>query len=238
MIEHLAVVIPARNEGERLGACLRSVREAVARLREEGHRLHVRIVVVLDSCTDDSRDIAASFAGVTLVHTGYSNVGAARATGVRWALQALRGTPEHTWIANTDADSTVPTAWLVDQLDHAGYGADLTLGAVEPVLAELTSGQRAAWHLAHPRGAEIGTVHGANLGVRASVYLAAGGFEVRSEHEDVRLVENVRELGGAVVNLDGAPVLTSGRSIGRTPGGYAGYLASLETERIDAVVVG
>ncbi|NYF09088.1 glycosyltransferase involved in cell wall biosynthesis [Leifsonia sp. AK011] len=228
MIEHLAVVIPARNEGERLGACLRSVRDAVARLHQEMPAVGVRVVVVLDSCDDDSHDIAAAFGEVMLVHTGYSNVGAARATGARWALQALRGLPERTWIANTDADSTVPTGWLVDQLELADRGGDLTLGAVEPVLAELSSGQRAAWELAHPLGAEVGTVHGANLGVRASVYLAAGGFEARTEHEDVRLVESVRDLGGAVVNLGGAPVLTSGRSIGRTPGGYAGYLTALD----------
>ena len=227
MIEHLAVVIPVRNEGERLGACLRSVRQAVAALRVE-RRVHVRVVVVLDSCTDDSHDIAAEFADVTRVHTGYSNVGAARATGARWALQALRGAPELTWIANTDADSTVPDSWLVDQLDQAERGTDVTLGSVEPVLAELSVGQRAAWHLAHPQGPEVGTVHGANLGVRASAYLAVGGFTAQAEHEDVRLVEAVRAAGGVVAELGGQPVHTSGRSIGRTPGGYAGYLAALE----------
>ena len=240
MIEHLAVVIPARNEAERLAACLHSVREAVARLRDEHRRLTVRVVVVLDSCTDDSHEVAARFPEATLVHTAYANVGAARATGARWALQALRGVAEHTWIANTDADSTVPPGWLVDQLALAHGGADLTLGAVEPVLAELSSSQRAAWELAHPLGAEVGTVHGANLGVRASVYLAVGGFTARAEHEDVELVEAVREVG-TVVNLGGSPVLTSGRSIGRTPGGYAGYLAALDTapaSTADAVAVG
>jgi hypothetical protein len=67
-------------------------------------------------------------------------------------------------------------------------------------------------------------VHGASLGIRADLYLAAGGFETVTEHEDVSLVDRCRRLGGVVVASDDAEVLTSGRTIGRTPGGYAAYL--------------
>lgn len=231
-IEHLAVVVPARNEGERLAATLTSIREAVLHLRASRRRIRVRVVVVLDSCTDDSREVAGRFSEVTLVHTLYSNVGAARAAGVRRALETLRGRPERTWVANTDADSTVPREWLVEHVELAELGFDVGLGAVVPVASELTPGQRAAWELAHPHGPSAGTVHGANLGFRASAYWAAGGFEALCEHEDVRLVDAFAGTGLAVANLGGSPVLTSGRSVGRTPGGYAGYLAELEAEAV------
>lgn len=228
-IEHLGVVIPARNEGERLAACLTSVREAVLHLRETRGPLRARVVLVLDSCTDDSREVAGRFSEVTLVHTLHSNVGAARAAGVDRALDALRGLPERTWIANTDADSTVPRDWLVEHLAAAEQGFDVALGAVVPVVSELTRGQRAAWELAHPGGPAPGNIHGANLGFRASAYLAVGGFEPLYEHEDVGLVTALSSAGIAVGNLGGSPVTTSGRSVGRTPGGYARYLAGLDT---------
>ena len=227
MIEHLAVVIPARNEGERLAACLRSVRVALLHLQAD-RGVSAQVVVVLDSCTDDSHEIASGFAEFLSVETDYANVGAARATGVARALDELGSAPNTTWIANTDADSTVPRGWLVEQLQLADAGHDLTLGSVEPLRSELTAGQLAAWELAHPLGAESGAVHGANLGVRASVYLEAGGFAALGEHEDVHLVAAVRERGAPIVSVAGTPVTTSGRSVGRTPGGFAGYLSALD----------
>ena len=67
-------------------------------------------------------------------------------------------------------------------------------------------------------------MHGANLGVRADAYLAAGGFRTVAEHEDVGLVETLRAAGAPIDSTDRAPVTTSARSTGRVPGGFAGYL--------------
>ncbi len=226
MIEHVAVVIPARDEGDRLALCLRAVRRAV-RHAQQAVPLHVRVVVLLDSCTDESAQIVARYREVTSVHAFFSNVGAARAAGVRWALDALRGDEENTWIATTDADSTVPVDWLTQHLAVANGGADVGLGAVVPVRSELTPAQRAAWDQTHPLGAAAGHVHGANLGVRASAYLAVGGFEPVAVHEDVRLVEALRDRGARVESLVGTPVVTSGRARGRAPHGYTTYLSGL-----------
>jgi hypothetical protein len=74
-------------------------------------------------------------------------------------------------------------------------------------------------------GRPNGHVHGANLGVRADAYLRAGGFATLPEHEDVDLVARLRADPRVDVRpSDAADVLTSGRTTGRTPGGYAGYL--------------
>jgi len=228
VIEYVAVVVPARNEEERLAQCLSSIRAAVKRLRAEHDGVRVRIVLVLDSCSDNSNAIASALTDVMRVHCSFTNVGAARAAGVRWALCSLRGRPERTWIASTDADSEVPETWLVDQVRLAERGWDVTLGGVVPVRSELTEGQRNAWDASHPNGAIAGHVHGANLGVRASAYLDSGGFGVGVEHEDARLVDTLRGVGARIVGLDGPPVITSGRSVGRSPGGYADYIAALD----------
>ena len=69
-----------------------------------------------------------------------------------------------------------------------------------------------------------GAVHGANLGIRSSTLAAAGGFAPVPEHEDVMIVDRARLLGAKIFASAQANVLTSGRSEGRTPGGYARYL--------------
>lgn len=223
----LAVVIPARNEQERLPRCLRAVFAAEALL----HRLmpaapRTRIVVVLDSCTDDSWSVVDRWSGVEVLTRNFGNVGAARAAGADHVLTA-QGDARPEWIANTDADSAVPAQWLVQQMSHAAMDTDLLLGVVRPHAEELQPSSMNRWlsqyHLrdGHPH------VHGANLGVRADMYQRAGGFPPLAEHEDVALAQHIRSLGGRVVSTGGHPVLTSARLGGRTPGGMAGYLRAM-----------
>ncbi|PPF86713.1 hypothetical protein C5B96_04850 [Subtercola sp. Z020] len=128
------------------------------------------------------------------------------------------------WIANTDADSAVPPTWLLEQLALAEHGADVMIGTVRPDFADLTPQQVDAWLATHVPGAANGHVHGANLGLRASLYERAGRFQPLDEHEDVDLVGRLRALDARIVPSAAAEVLTSGRQAGRTPGGYAGYL--------------
>ena len=107
----------------------------------------------------------------------------------------------------------------------AGVGAvAVFVGTVRPDFADLDPRHQRHWHATHTPGVPNGHVHGASLGVRAAVYFEAGGFKAAPEHEDVSLVDRCRRLGGVVVASDDAEVLTSGRTVGRTPGGYAGYL--------------
>lgn len=218
-VSAVAVVIPAHDEEELLGTCLASVRRAMHRVPA----VPVRIVVVADACTDATVAIA-QFARAEVVSVQARSVGAARAAGATAALAGAGVPPERLWIACTDADSTVPAPWLADQLAAARTGADLYLGTVEPDFRDLDEARRRAWHAMHPPGHARGDVHGANLGVRASALLAAGGFEPVPEHEDVRLVARLRALGAVAVASDAARVRTSGRARGRTPGGFARYL--------------
>lgn len=224
-VEAVAVVVPVHDEEDLLEACLRALAAAVDAASEV---VDVVVVVVLDGCTDRSAEIAGRFP-FTRVHTTEQNVGAARAAGVDVALAELAARRPGTsraavWVASTDADSQVPVHWVTEHVRVARSGVDLLVGTVRPDFRDLTPEQRAAWSATHVLGVANGHVHGANLGIRASVYRGAGGYPALDEHEDVELVAAARRAGAREAATDRCWVLTSGRTVGRTPGGYARHL--------------
>ena len=224
----IVVVVPARNEEHRLRACLTALRSSIRHLRRQvAATPDVRVVLVLDRCTDRSAAVAAAWSGLDVIVTEHGRVGAARATGVRHALANISVPPENVWIANTDADSTAPTGWLLTHLRHAADGVDLLLGTVQPDTSGLPEELLQAWQDRHELVDGHRHVHGANLGVRADSYLRAGGFPDVAVHEDVMLVDIIRQSGARVVSTRASPVTTSARLSGRTPGGMAGYLREL-----------
>src|ERR1700712_1976186 len=206
----IAVVVPARDEQLCLPRCLAGL-DAARHLLEvcRGDPPMVRVVVVLDRCTDGSEHIAANWPGVEVLVCDAGRVGAARAAGV---AAVLRGTdPAAVWIACTDADSVVPVNWLVTQLRGAEGGADLLLGTVRPDPIELTAPVMQRWLAAHDLARGDSHIHGANLGIRGDVYTRVGGFPAVAAHEDVLLVDRVRAVGGRIVGVASTPVLTSAR---------------------------
>lgn len=225
-IEHVVVVVPARDEEELVGRCLGALQAARQAARAVLPDLSVDLVLVLDRCTDGTRSVALGHLDVRLVDLDDGSVGAARAAGVRDALERSTTDLDRTWLAGTDADSVVPENWILEQVRLADAGTDVVVGTVRPDPADLTPTQHAAWRATRVPGRPNGHVHGANLGVRADAYLRAGGFPERPAHEDVDLVAALVASGARVVASDSCDVLTSGRLAGRAPGGYAGYLRS------------
>lgn len=221
------VVVPAHQEVARLGPCLEALATATATARRERPAVDVRTVVVLDRCTDGSALVAARH-DVDVLAVDAGSVGAARRAGVAHARALAAPLPGGAtcWVANTDADSRVEPTWLLDQLAHAAAGADLVLGRVALDPGEAHPGLLAAWLHRHPEPDRH--VFGANLGVRLSTYDAVGGFAADHEHEDVRLAAAVVSRGGRVAR-SASVVTTSARRTGRTPGGLAGYLTTLES---------
>ena len=224
-IEAILVVVPIQNEERLLPRCLAALNAAVDRVTSNpGCNVDVEVILVLDSCDDRSADIARR-SPFHVTRIAARRVGAARAAGVQAGLRRLSHIDDRRiWLANTDADSAVPPNWLSHQLTLAESGLHLMIGTVRPDPSDLTAAQRAAWGSTHVLGEANGHVHGANLGVRADIYLAAGGFEAVTEHEDVLLVERIRATSAPEEATDECWVLTSGRSVGRTPGGYARHL--------------
>ena len=225
-IRTVRVVVPAHDEEALVGRCLAGLAAAAGRAVEAG--IDVRVTVVLDDCHDRTADVVAATempVPVDVVETDARSVGAARALGTSAALASADAPLDAVWLAHTDADSCVPPGWVVDQVALADGGADVVIGTVRPDPADLSDGQLRAWARTRVPGRPNGHVHGANLGVRASAYLAAGGFTPEPLHEDVLLAERLRSAPGVVVVAsDVVDVLTSGRTVGRAPGGYARYL--------------
>lgn len=226
--EHLAVVIPARNEELLLSAALSSVRAAVGALEEEC-AVRAAVTVVLDSCTDGSAEVVAGLQHrwapeleLRLIAGSFGTVGAARAAGI-----AAQPQQPGLWIANTDADTVVPEHWLVRQYGLAAAGYGLVLGSAVPDPADLTAEELSAWQQLHPLGEGHPFIHGANLGFSAADYRRAGGFAPLAAHEDVDLVARLKAAGTPWTATDRIRVITSGRRDGRAPEGFSRFLRQL-----------
>lgn len=210
----IGVNIPAHNEARCIGPCVLSVIQAARHPALRGEE--VRIIVVLDSCTDETGVVAQSMgADILLVQT--RNVGVARATGAKAAL-----TQQVRWLAFTDADTVVAADWLVQQLE---CGADAVCGVI--------SIQDWAGHCDAVREQFLTTycdadghrhIHGANLGVSAEAYLLVGGFLPLEFNEDVALVQALIAAEVTIAWSAAPRVVTSARLDSRAPKGFGATL--------------
>ena len=226
MIEAVAVVVPAHDEEALLPACLRALRGAAGTVS-----IPVHLLVVADACTDQTVGAArAGGARVTAIQA--RSVGAARAAGMVEALRLTAGAhPSAVWLATTDADTVVPSHWLQRQLRYASQGWDVVLGTVH-VADRDWDGHPPHVPAAFQARYEFGDgphphVHGANLGIRASAYRAAGGFRSLRTAEDHALLAAATEAGCAVLQAGDITVRTSARRLARAPGGFSHLLRIL-----------
>ena len=251
-IDHIVIAVPARDEADTIVRCLDSLRRATERLLDASagllRRTHpvATIAVACDGCSDGTDELVARCVAaarseelplidVQAIAGSWSSAGAARRAAVRHGL-ALRpsSTPLHgVWIATTDADSYVPEDWLTCQLRYAVEGADAVAGIVE--LIEPTALADRAFRRIYSLvpGRDHAHVHGANLGVRADAYVAAGGFPALAVAEDHALWNQLRRDGRRCLSPLDVVVRTSARPVGRAPGGFADTLAAaVEGEKV------
>lgn len=225
MISAAGIVVPAHNEETLLSACLRALRRAASSVS-----VPVHVLVAADSCTDGTVAVARGF-DARVIALQARSVGAARAAGMTEILRLTAGSdPAEIWLATTDADTVVPALWLHRQLGYADRGWDVVLGTVSV----------ADW-AEHPphvptafaAGYEFGDrphphVHGANLGLRASAYQAAGGFRSLCTAEDHALVAAAALAGCPVMRARDITVETSARRQARAPHGFSHLLRALD----------
>lgn len=223
-IDAVSVVVPARNEERLIARCLRSIADAETRLNADSTSpIPVTVIVVLDRCRDATGTIVRAHQVDALVCDA-GVVGVARSAGVDAAMRAVTVPPERHWLVTTDADSAVPRDWLSVHLALAARGAHVVTGLVTPELHHLTPRQQMLWEATTCVHAGHEHVYGANLGMRADVYRAAGGFPALTTGEDQALVDAARSLGATVAATDRGTVLTSARRRGRAPDGFAAWL--------------
>jgi hypothetical protein len=240
-ISAVGVVVPARDEEERIGRCLHSVRRALAALPAD---IAVAVAVVLDDCSDTTpRRVAALIAdwpdaqvvpatARSSMRPAGSGVGALCDLGLRHVLARLAAhLPAGTWLLSTDADITVPADWARAHLGCAAAGAHAVAGLADLTTAEPLAADALLRYRAivddGVRGATHHHVYGANLGVRADAYLDVGGFPRDGAGEDHGLWRRLRAAGYALAQPVGLRVQTSARLDGRAEGGLAHLLRSL-----------
>lgn len=213
----IGVVIPAHNEERHIGDCLRSVLRAIEHPALQGRP--VSVLVVLDDCADHTAEQVALL-GVDTLEVCYRNVGKARAVGAEQLLQAGAE-----WLAFTDADTVVPHDWLARQIE---FSADAVCGTVEvDGWHEHGESVRSKYLELYQFIENHRHIHGANLGLSASAYLNAGGFQHLVAHEDVRLVADLERVGARIIWTATNPVITSARKDFKCRGGFGEYLANL-----------
>jgi glycosyltransferase involved in cell wall biosynthesis len=231
------VVVPARDEAQRIAACLEAL--AAQTLPRDAFE-----VIVVDDGTDDTAQVAGAAAArlgltVTVILGPASGSGPARRAGMDLACERLLAI-EHSdgLIASTDADSRPASDWLERQLDHIARGAEAVAGQVvlDPAEArDLPDGllarraREAGERLARVRQLDPAAEHhhfaGASLGVTAAAYRRVGGLEPVPSLEDARFGDRLRAFGVPIARAADVVVMTSARSDGRARHGLSADLA-------------
>lgn len=223
----VGVVIPARNEENSVRECLLSVIQALQVCETQAD---CWIVLVADACSDRTARVGRETLGLRgeAICSTAAAAGAARRLGANAVLKRFCGVPaSRVWIANTDADTRVPSDWISCQLTYAATGATAVAGvvSVDSIMHQGTN--RAREMMADYKVLPDGThahVHGANLGMRADAYLDAGGWPELALAEDHCLWHRIKARGWPVIAASASCVLTSGRLVGRAAGGFADTL--------------
>lgn len=237
-IRHLIVAIPARNERRHIAASLDAVLLTLGSLPDD---VSVRVIVACDSCDDDTaivaRAVAASDDRVLVIEHAWGSAGSARAAAVDHGLAAVDDPMKCVWIATTDADTAPAANWLERHMHYASLGFDALAGIVELIDdADRTEPVHATFLRTYTFTDTHLHVHGANLGVRANAYLAAGGFPPIAVAEDHALWNIIASLGHRRISPVDVVVATSARLVGRAAGGFADALASLQAAPVKSEI--
>lgn len=244
----VAVAIPARDEADRVIACLAAIRRSLdAGARPGG------VVLVVNNSRDNTYGLARRVleqgpAPHLLVDVrfgpGAAHVGSARRLALDLAAQA---TARDGVLLTTDADSRPAVDWVAETLRAIDAGADLVCGAIEPAAeaepplsaplrarlgleqayARLSQELEARISPRAPLGGPPRLITGgASLACRWRLYRDVGGLPPLDGGEDRAFVEAALARDWRVRHVAAVRVLTSCRLVGRARNGMAETLAA------------
>ncbi len=231
------VAIPAKDEQDHMGRCLRALREQSVEADA--------ILLFLNNCTDRTAEICRGFTfGINLVIIEENLTGDAATAGEarrRVLKHAEQQFPKNV-ILTTDADSQPPGDWIERNLHALRSGAQIVCGRAE--LFEADAAQiRKALHednrrettllslldeidwLINPTPCDPWPRHitdsGASIALRPGVLRRIGGAPPVAFAEDRALIERCRMLDMKIRHDPDILVRVSGRLEGRAIGGMA-----------------
>ncbi|MBY0610829.1 MAG: glycosyltransferase family 2 protein [Beijerinckiaceae bacterium] len=255
----VTVAVPAKDEEERIVACLRSF-DAQTGI----DFTDLAVVVLLNNCRDGSLEAIRRFGSEVRFHLvaasvelppQFANAGWAR----RLAMEHAAGlTSDDGYILTTDADSVADKTWISETLRAFELGVDAVAGFVTADWSELSqlppdvlaqgADEWAYQNLAAELEAKADPVPhdpwprhnqncGASTAIRADLYRALGGLIPLPVGEDRALFDAVRLRDGLIRHSLAAHVVASARTVGRAKGGMADALqtrgsASYECDEI------
>lgn len=235
MIRRVGVVLPARNEADRIADAIGAIGDAAAAVMGQ---VEVSVLIVDHGSSDGTAAEAersltrVSDHGVDteLLFVTGGGVGTARHVGIRTLTDGW-DEPERSWVLSTDADSCVRADWIVRYLRHADDGAIAVAGIVDLFDDGEADGFRHRWQRDYgstiTRDGRHPHAHATNLGIRLDAYRSVGGFRDVGPADDRDLWSRLRRRGIEPVADAAIVVDTSGRRAGRVPTGFAHALATL-----------
>lgn len=222
----ISFVIPAYNEEVVIADCLTSVLAAL-----KATPCDAEVIVVNNASTDRTKEIASSFEDVRVVDEPHK--------GLVWARRAGFLASSGNLIANIDADTLMPAAWLPKVI--AEFSADPNLLALSgpyiyydaPWLARITTSLFYVVGFVINRVNEVffttsSMLQGGNFVLRRSALEKIGGFDTSIEFygEDIDIGRRVGKIGKVKWTFR-LPMRSSGRRFSKQGILKAGILYAL-----------
>lgn len=208
----ISFVIPAYNEEKRLPACLTSIQEAL-----KSGSYDAEVIVVNNASTDRTTEVALSFPGVKVVDEPQKGLVRARAAGFRASTGEI--------IANVDADTVLPKAWLPTVLDAFEKHPHLVGFSGPYIYTDLSVTERMAVRLFYALGYVMylanrfvfhsgSMMQGGNYVVRRAALEKIGGYDTSIEFygEDTDIARRLATVGDVVWTFR-LPMYSSGRRL-------------------------
>ena len=208
----ISFVIPAFNEEKYLGNCLDSI---IAATKDKN--IEMEIIVVNNASTDGTRAVAESKPGVRIVDEPQKGLSRARQSGFAVSTGEL--------VANLDADTMLPAAWInfvIRDFDRnqklVGLSGPHILYGVPRLVSYWATIFYYAGYLTYFMNRHIlnitSVLQGGNFVVRRSALEKIGGFnpEFTFYGEDADLVKRLHKVGQVNFTLS-LPILASGRRV-------------------------
>ncbi len=191
----LSFVVPAYNEESYLPACLESILAQIGELGSDAE-----IIVVNNASSDRTREVAAAFAGVTVVDESRKGLTYARQAGFCACTGDL--------VANVDSDSRLTADWVERVLREFAAEPDLVALSGPVVYYDLSPQQRVSVRLFYMLAFGVylvnryllragSMVQGGNFVLRSAALQSIGGFNVDIPFygEDTDIARRMNRVG-------------------------------------------